>query len=110
MDCFRCGRRAEYDRIAVDRSSGETLGSYCTRCERTLLSRTPEQSGAPLTTCRLCGDEPDVFFPQWDTLVENDGDVEFEYTISLATPACCSGCAGRFADPSTGRDDRVATD
>jgi hypothetical protein len=112
MDCFRCGRRADYDRVAVERSTGETLGSYCDDCEADLASRAADGSAPSMAACLRCGGDPDVLFPQWDTLVErDDGRIDHEYTISLDTPAYCLACAVWTAShPTERRSDRVATD
>jgi hypothetical protein len=112
MDCYRCGSRADYDRIAIDRSSGETLGRFCTDCEADLLARASETAPSSMAICLLCGGESDVLFPQWDALVEAEGEtVDPEYTISLDTPACCLACAVWTASyPSDSSRDGVKTD
>jgi|GEM_PF-6983492 len=95
MDCYRCGRAADYDRIAVGRASGTVAGSLCLDCEDGWL--TP-QTPASMTTCFDCGGSPDLFFPRWDSIVESDdgtGPVETEYRIHLTTPAACHLCLDR---------------
>jgi len=112
MDCFRCGRRGNYDRVAVERSSGEILGSLCPDCEDGIFSRGSGPSTPSMAVCLLCGGDSDVLFPRWDAVVEDDdGAVEHEYTVSLDTPASCLACAVWTAGDSSERSgDRAATD
>ncbi|WP_423750983.1 hypothetical protein [Salinirarus marinus] len=112
MDCYRCGSRADYDRITVGRSTGDILGSFCTTCETDLMSREPETAAPSMATCRLCGGESDLLFPQWDALIEDGNEtVTPEYTIALNTPACCLACAVWTASyPANAPRNRLRTD
>lgn len=112
MDCFRCGRRREFDRLAVERRTGDVLGALCERCERAIVSHASETTRISMGRCLVCDAESDVLFPQWDTLVEDDDrTVEFEYTVALDTPATCTTCAVQTAIGQFERvGDRAATD
>ncbi|MFB6270359.1 MAG: hypothetical protein ABEH83_10465, partial [Halobacterium sp.] len=95
MDCSRCGRTADYDRVTIHRPSGSVEGSLCTDCEDAWLNGHAENGAPSMTTCFECGNEPEFLFPQWDSIVEREdgtGVVETEYRIQLVTPASCRDC------------------
>lgn len=94
MDCYRCGRAVDYDRITVGRASGTVAGSLCLDCESDWLS-TQDTS---MATCFDCGGRSVLLFPRWDSIVESDdgtGSVETEYRIQLTMPAACHHCLHR---------------
>lgn len=96
MDCVRCGRSTDYDRVAVSRSSGSVEGSLCVDCEGTWLNGHTESTAISLVGCFECGGQPEFLFPQWDSIVESEngeGSVETEYRIRLTTPSSCRDCA-----------------
>lgn len=95
MDCFRCGRHADYDRITISRSSGSVEGSLCMDCEAAWMNGHSENGSVSMATCFECGCESEFLFPQWDSIVEREdgsGSVETEYRIQLVTPASCGAC------------------
>lgn len=95
MDCFRCGRHADYDRIAINRSSGTVKGSLCSECEASWMNGHSENDDLSMATCFECGSESEFLFPQWDSIVEKEdgtGSVDTEYRIRLVTPASCEQC------------------
>jgi len=113
MECFRCGRYQDFDRIAIERQSGDILGVLCERCEQDFIHRGADASFVSIGTCLICGEAPDLFFPKWDTLVEEEEEAtpRFEYTVSLDTPACCTTCAVQSGGiPIEHVGDRAATD
>ncbi|MGB9963964.1 hypothetical protein [Halobacterium sp. CBA1126] len=95
MDCLRCGRTTDYERVAVDRFSGAVEGSLCTDCEANWLNGHGDATSISLVACFKCGDQPKFLFPQWDSIVESEdsaGAVETEYRIQLTTPGSCAEC------------------
>jgi len=113
MACFGCGEPRSYDRVVIERATGETLGSVCSDCEAALVGAPAAQQIRSMATCLVCGADSELLLPRWDSLVEDDvGGVELEYTVSLTTPALCTTCvsarrtAGRVGDVrSTELDD-----
>ncbi|WP_336034374.1 hypothetical protein [Halobacterium yunchengense] len=97
MECLRCGRSTDYDRVAVSRSSGTVEGSLCVDCEATWMNGHAESTNVGLVACLDCGDESELFFPRWDSIVESEdeGSVETEYRIRLTTPSGCRECTDR---------------
>lgn len=95
MDCFRCGRGGDYDRITVKRSSGTVEGGLCVACETSWLNGHAEPGGCSMAVCFGCGGEPEFVFPKWDSIVASEngsGPVEAEYRVTLTTPGSCSAC------------------
>lgn len=94
MDCFRCGQHVDYDRVAVDRTSGSVEGSLCMECEAAWMNGHAENGDLSMATCFECGDDSEFLFPKWDSIVERDdtNTVETEYKIRLVTPASCGQC------------------
>lgn len=93
MDCVSCDSETDYNRVAVDRPSGEISGAICVRCGAAVVSRSADAPGRTMATCAVCGDASDVLFPKWDSIVEtDDGPETVEYTVELTTPALCERC------------------
>jgi hypothetical protein len=94
MDCFRCGRHVDYDRVAVNRQSGDVEGSLCMDCEAAWMNGHRHNGHLSMATCFECGSESEFLFPKWDSIVERDDSdtVETEYHIQLVTPASCGQC------------------
>lgn len=94
MHCVSCDSDTDdYDRVAVDRTGGEITGAICLDCWDEVVSRSDDSAIRTMATCSVCGDDADVLFPKWDSIVEtNGGPDEFEYTVELTTPALCENC------------------
>lgn len=93
MDCVSCDSETDYNRVAVDRPSGEVTGTICVRCGEELVLRSDDAPGRTMATCAICGGTSDVLFPRWDSIVEtDDGPETVEYTVELTTLALCEGC------------------
>lgn len=93
MDCVSCHADTEFNRVAVDRSSGELTGTICVQCGDDFIPRADDAPVRSMATCSICGDPADVLFPKWDSIVEtDDGRNAIEYTVTLTTPALCDEC------------------
>lgn len=93
MDCVNCDIESDYNRVAVDRPSGEITGVLCEQCGEDIVSRSDDAPVRTMATCLFCGNAPDVLFPKWESIVEtDDGPRAVEYTIELTTPGLCDGC------------------
>lgn len=93
MDCVSCNTGVDYNRVAVDRPSGEIIGMICVPCGEDIMSRSDNTSALTMATCLLCGDKSDILFPKWDSIVEaEDGPKTVEYSIELTTPGLCESC------------------
>lgn len=104
MQCYRCeGRGRSFERVAVDRATGELLGALCERCEAE-LSR-DDSADDFMGTCVNCRRSADLVFPQWDSILEDeDGAItDVEYTVRLTTLATCTSCLTRSARALEGR-------
>lgn len=107
MDCVRCDADADYNRVAVDRASGEITGAICVQCGEDIVSRVDDATVRTMATCVNCGDASEVLFPKWESIVEtDDGADTIEYTVELTTPGLCEGCltASRRSAPVTSPD------
>lgn len=112
MDCVSCDADTDYNRVAVDRPTGEITGTICVQCREEIVSRSDSGSAPTMATCLSCGDPSDILFPKWDTIVEtDDGPDTIEYTVELTTPALCEGCLAAKRPTSQVRaSDGVKTD
>lgn len=99
MNCYNCGGQGDYNRLAIDRASGQELGTLCEDCEERLLGNLAAFSIVGMGSCLTCDADSDVVFPKWDTIVESEtGVTDVEYTVSLDTPAMCRSCLSAVVD------------
>jgi hypothetical protein len=93
MNCLKCERTAELDRVVVDILTGTEVGGLCERCL--------EAHGSPVfqddiwreeSACAVCAETPQYEIPLIDCLIryaDNRPD-EVEYAITDATLRLCT--------------------
>ena len=93
MDCICCGVDDNHNRVAIERASGDPVGTVCIECEGTIIQELPRSMVLTMASCIVCGNESDLLFPEWDFIVENGSEIaEFEFDVSLSTPSLCLAC------------------
>jgi hypothetical protein len=93
MNCICCGDDDDHNRVAIERASGDPVGTICTGCEGTIIQKLPRSMVLTMASCIVCGDESEFLFPEWEFIAENGSEItEFEFDVSLNTPSLCLSC------------------
>lgn len=93
MNCICCGADDDHNRVAVERASGDPVGTVCVECEGALVRHVSPSTVLTMASCVACENDSAVLFPEWEFIVENDSEVtEFEFDISLTTLGLCLSC------------------
>lgn len=99
MDCISCTDDGAFNRVLVNRLTGEELGLYCADCEaETFGAVLDDTTWHQENGCSFCDGAGKYLLPQLDCLIEgDDGDARLvEYMTIDEDVSLCAGHVDRL--------------